>query len=79
MDFTTSTAVLPVVDVGLDALSQSTHQGSTGSSMTSCHSSGTLNGAGIAALQTQPSVEDTSDSQTSSSDSLGENLHALPL
>lgn len=31
------------------------------------------------ALQNQPSTEETSDSQTSSSDSLGENLHALPL
>lgn len=31
------------------------------------------------ALHPQPSTEETSDSQTSSSDSIGENLHALPL
>lgn len=77
MDFTPLTSVLAMADSGVDAQSQS--QGSTGSVIISCSSHEAAAGGGVAALQTQPSVEETSDSQTSSSDSLGENLHALPL
>ena len=35
--------------------------------------------ASTGSLSAQSSMEDASDSQTSSSDSMGENLHALPL
>ncbi|KAJ1528448.1 hypothetical protein ONE63_006859 [Megalurothrips usitatus] len=76
MDFTPSTSLLAMTDGGLDASSSSSTQGcSSGTSSNVSASGASINSV----LQTQPSTEETSDSQTSSSDSLGENLHALPL
>ncbi|KAK3928310.1 Protein FAM13A [Frankliniella fusca] len=75
MDFSQSTSLLAMVDGGQDGTSTPPVQGFTQNSVNANYG---VSGNGNA-LQTQPSTEETSDSQTSSSDSLGENLHALPL
>lgn len=76
MDFTPSTSLLAMADGVQDVNSIPPVQGFNSNSAASCGTSSTI---GNASLQTQQCTEETSDSQTSSSDSLGENLHALPL
>ncbi|XP_034238043.1 protein FAM13B [Thrips palmi] len=71
MDFTPSTSFSIMGDGSADMMLPVV---SVGSIVTNASSSSPAIG-----LQNQPSMEETSDSQTSSSDSLGENLHALPL
>lgn len=67
MDFTPSTSFSMMADDSVDTMLPAS-QGPNVNTVTTA-----------AGLQNQPSTEETSDSQTSSSDSLGENLHALPL
>lgn len=75
MDFTPSTSLSLMPGTGPDSSMSCSSQSGDGNPVMPAGRSV----AGNELLQNQPSTEETSDSQTSSSDSMGENLHALPL